>query len=82
MNTKHIHNLDDAIGLAAQIVYEYPDWNCEHCHDMIQSYDDTGEHPPCDVDDLYSLCHRIAELQRKGHDFHEATERLTKELTK
>lgn len=80
MNTNHISDLPAATLLAAQIVFEYPDWGSEHCDEMIKSYYTCGDTPPCGYDDLYSLCNRIEKYKNKGHNFDVCVEKVIEDL--
>jgi len=57
----------DAVGLAFQIVTDYPDWGDEHVSDMIQTYD-RGE-APCTGDELLDLCYKVEKLVKEGKGY-------------
>lgn len=80
MNTRHITNLADAVALAAQIVFDYDHWSSEHCYEMIQSYEYNEEIPPCDYDDLHSLCNYVQKYKDKGRDYHVCIEMVINDL--
>lgn len=71
----------EAIGLALQIVFEYENWGDEHVSDMLSTYTETGERPPCTGDELYDLCQMAEKEKKKGLDI-ESVEKVLKKGTK
>jgi len=62
----------DAVLLALQIAYEYDDWGQAHVSEMLDTYDDSGEVPPCSYDELMDLTMIAAKHRREGRSFDEA----------
>jgi hypothetical protein len=61
----------DAILLALQIAFEYA-WGPEHVSGMLDTYEDSGETPPCSYDELMELTLIAAKAKRDGCTFNEA----------
>ena len=59
------------VGTAAQIVYEYPGWGCEHVSDM---YDCIPMPAGYSADDLYDMCYEIQKHKDDGLGYTEAIE--------
>jgi len=58
-----------AVGTAIQIVFEYPNWGCEHVADMYDCFDQTIDDPaPCDLNTLADLCEDVQKLKNEGFE--------------
>jgi hypothetical protein len=57
-------NKKEAVELAAQIVWEYPEWTGEHVSDMMATYDKGTE--PCSLSELYDLCTSLQSFKNRG----------------
>ena len=66
------------IGLACQIVYEYPDWSDQHVSDMLKTYSDNGEKLPCDYDTLIDMCYLADKIKKQGKSYKQAVKLLEK----
>ena len=66
----------DAVGLALQISFEYPDWGDEHISEMLQTYKHTGEPVPCNYTELQDLAVKADRLKREGKSYNEAEKEL------
>jgi len=75
-------NIKDTAGLAAQIVFEYPEWGDEHIDDFMRTYSDCGDTAPCDGDELYDASHIANKLKNDGLDYKEVIDRLMEQLRK
>ena len=62
----------DAVGVALQVAYEYPEWGCEHVSEMLDTYESSGDVPPCDYDELMNLTMEAAKHKKQGRTFNEA----------
>ncbi len=67
--------------VAAQIVYEYPDWNEAHVNDIMRTYAEVGEIAPCDGDQLYVACNEMQKVKDSGLSYFDAITEVTKTLT-
>jgi hypothetical protein len=70
------------IGLALQLVYDYPSWDGEMVEDMIKTYDDMGENRPCDVDTLFTFCNIADKLKKENNTWEEAEKIMNKSTKK
>ena len=70
-------SLEDAVGVALQIVFEYPDWTQEHVEDMFKTYESSGEEPPCSFDELEDLTIKAGKLKNSGMTWDQAEAQLT-----
>jgi hypothetical protein len=55
----------EAVGIALQIVFEYPDWTAEHVDEMLNC----SEKRPCSGDELYELCQAADMMKRSGKTY-------------
>lgn len=69
----------DTLELAAQVVFDYPSWGDEHCYEMIETYQHTGEEPPCTSDELYYACQKVAAKKREGLGYMACVEAVEQE---
>ena len=60
---------DDLMGTAAQIVYEYPGWGCEHVSDM---YDCSMHSNQYSYDDLEDACYVIQKFKNEGVTYNDS----------
>jgi hypothetical protein len=71
-------NKRNAVGLALQIAYEYPDWGDEHVSEMLDTYQHTGEKRPCNYDELMMLTSQADRLKKQGLSFDDAEKKMLK----
>ena len=67
-----VEDKKDLVGTAAQIVYEYKDWGCEHVSDMY----DCIESPNYSFDDLEDMCYKVDKLKLGGMGYARAVKTL------
>ena len=65
------------IELAAQIVFEYPEWSSEHIGDMMATYAESGDRPPCSANELEDACNFVQRHKYTGLSFQQVVEELT-----
>lgn len=63
--------------LAAQIVFEYPDWDSAHISDMMATYRESGDKAPCTADQLEDACNLVQKQKSAGADFQTAVANLS-----
>lgn len=71
--------LKDRYELAAQIVFEYENFGQEHISEMYQTYEESGDKPPCTFHELEDACYVIKRLKNEGLNFQDAVTRAVKE---
>ena len=80
-NTRDIHSIDEVVEVAAQIVFEYEDWGCDHVWEMFKTYSAFGDDPPCETsDDLHAVCNLVDTQKRMGADWSVATHNVKEQL--
>ena len=61
----------NSIGLACQLAFEYENPGWEHISDMIATYEESGEKPPCNGDTLNDLMLKAVAMKKEGKTFDE-----------
>lgn len=64
--------------LAGQIVFEHPQWTSEHIGDMMATFRECGDTPPCTADQLEDACSLIQKQKESGADLAAAIEHASK----
>lgn len=64
--------------LAAQVVFEYPEWGDEHIQEMLATYRACGDKPPCTADQLEDACKLLQKQKDAGLNFQEAIDAAAK----
>ena len=67
-----MRNRAEAVGVALQIAFEYDGWGSEHVSAMMDTYESSGDVPPCDYDELMDLTMEAAKHKKQGRTFNEA----------
>jgi len=73
--------MEDIAGAAAQLVFEYEGWGCEHVSDMFRTYEECGETAPCDFDSFGEACALMQKYKDEGLDYFTAQKKLVEEDT-
>jgi hypothetical protein len=63
--------IKDTAQLAAQIVFEYPEWNDEHISEFMKLFDH-DDPAPCTGDELYDACYDMQAIKNTGLSYDDA----------
>lgn len=77
-----MRNVEDAVGAACQLAYEYDNVGIEHVSDMYRTYRDCGKRPPCSGGEFEDLVFAALKLRREGKEYEEAEKALLKKHSK
>jgi hypothetical protein len=77
--TARERKMDELVGTAVQLAYEYPDFTCEHVYEMYEASKNSpfGEKPLFDMDELGDMAAEARILYKKGLSYSDALIRLT-----
>jgi len=72
--------LDDIVGTAVQLAYEYEGWGCEHVYDMYEAVKTMRKKVGYTVEDLHDVAHLAQKKKDSGMKYSEAVTEITEEI--